>query len=103
MALEFGIACNADIDQAKRSIDRLFRSHELVLEDEDVEVYVASHGPSSVNLTARAWTRSEDFWTVNFYMMEQVKKEFDRAGVGIPFPQMDVHFPDNPKSEEKRN
>lgn len=54
LALEFGIACNADIDQAKGSIDRLFRSHELVLEDEDVEVYVASHGPSSVNLTARA-------------------------------------------------
>lgn len=94
LALEFGIGYNDDIDQARGIIERLYRNHELVLEEEGIEVFVASHGASSVNLTARAWTKSEDFWTVNFYMMEEVKKEFDKAGIGIPFPQMDLHFPD---------
>lgn len=103
VALEFGIAYDADIDQAKDIITRLFRNHELVLEEEGIDVFVASHGASSVNLTARAWTKSEDFWTVNFFMMEQVKKEFDKAGIGIPFPQMDLHFPDNPPPDIAQN
>jgi len=92
LALEFGIGYDDDIDQARAIIERLYREHELVLKDEPIEVFVASHGASSVNLTARAWARSEDFWTIHFYMMEQVKKEFDKAGIGIPFPQMDVHL-----------
>jgi small conductance mechanosensitive channel len=28
-------------------------------------------------------------------MTEMVKKAFDKAGVGIPFPQMDVHLHNN--------
>ncbi len=94
LALEFGIGYDDDIDQARDIIDRLYRENEFILQDEGIDVFVASHGGSSVNLTARAWVKSENFWPVHFYMMEQVKKEFDKAGVGIPFPQMDVHFPD---------
>jgi small-conductance mechanosensitive channel len=29
---------------------------------------------------------------VRFDTMETVKKQFDQAGVGIPFPQRDVHL-----------
>lgn len=103
IALEFGIAYNADIDLAKDIIAHLFRNHELVLAEEGIDVFVASHGISSVNLTARAWTKSEDFWTVSFYMLEQVIKEFNKAGIEIPFPQMDVHFPDKPAPEVTQN
>ncbi|MEM9836981.1 MAG: mechanosensitive ion channel family protein, partial [Bacteroidota bacterium] len=28
-----------------------------------------------------------------FYMQENVKKAFDREGISIPYPQMDVHMP----------
>ena len=94
LALEFGIGYNDDIDQAKSIIERLYRSNDLVMQEEPIDIFVASHGESSVNLTARAWVKSDDFWPVHFYMMEHVKKEFDKAGVGIPFPQVDVHFPD---------
>ncbi|WP_236975839.1 mechanosensitive ion channel family protein [Membranihabitans maritimus] len=90
----FGIGYDDDIDQAKEIIIRLFKGHDLVLKEEPIEVMVESHGDSSVNLAARAWAKSEDYWGIYFYMMENVKKEFDKAGVGIPFPQMDVHFPD---------
>lgn len=93
LALEFGIGYDDDIDLARSIIAGLFRENELVLQEESIDIFVASHGASSVNLTARAWVKSEDFWAVHFYMMEQVKKEFDKAGVGIPYPQMDVHFP----------
>jgi hypothetical protein len=33
-----------------------------------------------------------------FYMQEEIKKAFDKEGVGIPFPQMDVHVKEMAKS-----
>ncbi|MBY5958867.1 mechanosensitive ion channel [Membranicola marinus] len=99
LAMEFGIGYDDDIDLARSIIERLYRNHEAILQEEPIDVFVASHGGSSVNLSARAWVKSDDYWPVHFYMMEQVKKEFDKAGVGIPYPQMDIHFPDQAKNE----
>ena len=44
-----------------------------------------------MTLLLRAWTKTPDYWTAYFDLEETVKKEFDRAGVEIPFPQVDVH------------
>lgn len=92
--LIFGIGYDDDIDLARSIIIDLFKKHEAIMQEEPIEVMVESHGDSSVNLAARAWAKSEDYWSVYFYMMEHVKKEFDKNNVGIPYPQVDVHFPD---------
>ena len=39
---------------------------------------------------------AEDYWDVNFDLMEAVKKDFDANSVSIPYPQMDIHI-DNVK------
>jgi small-conductance mechanosensitive channel len=31
-------------------------------------------------------------------MIENVKKEFDKAGIGIPYPQMDLHIKEHQKN-----
>jgi small conductance mechanosensitive channel len=49
-------------------------------------------GDSAVELTVRIWAHKDNYWNVYFYMNEHVKKEFDLAGVTIPFPQRDVHL-----------
>ena len=43
-------------------------------------------------LGMRFWTRTEDFWPVRWAMLEEIKYAFDENGIGIPFPQMDVHL-----------
>jgi small conductance mechanosensitive channel len=55
-------------------------------------VRVSELADSSVNFIVRPWCNSENYWEVYFYMQENVKKTFDANGVGIPFPQMDVHL-----------
>ncbi len=47
---------------------------------------------SSVNLKLRTWVKSEDYWALFFDITENVKKQFDAAGISIPFPQQDVHL-----------
>ena len=53
---------------------------------------MSEHAASSINITARAWVKSEDYWTVKFDMLEAAKAKFDEAGIEIPFNQMDVHI-----------
>lgn len=47
---------------------------------------------SSINIVIRAWTKSEYYWPVYFEMNEKIYKEFPKAGLNFPFPQMDVHI-----------
>ncbi len=90
--LEFSIAYDADADKAMGIIRTLIESHALVLKDKDTFVRMAAHGASSIQIKARAWVKSEDYWTVYFDLTESVKKEFDQNGIEIPYDQLDVHI-----------
>lgn len=90
--LEFSIAYSADSDKAKTIISDILNSHELVLKEKDIFVKLAAHGPSAIQIKARAWTKNGDYWTVYFDVVEAVKKEFDKNGIEIPFDQLDVHI-----------
>lgn len=55
-------------------------------------VFVAELAESGVNLSCRAWTRTEYYWSVYFSINERIYKELPAHGVSFPFPQMDVHI-----------
>ncbi len=89
--MTFGIGYRDDIDKARRVIQEAADSCPMVLKDPPVDIFVSALADSSVNFAVRPWCKSEQFWDVYFYMHEHIKKGFDRAGVSIPFPQMDVY------------
>lgn len=90
--MTFGIGYDDDIDKAKKVISGLVEGCPEVLEGEPVDIVVGELGGSSVNIVTKVWCRTDDYWTVYLYMQEQVKKGFDSSGVGMPYPQMDVHL-----------
>lgn len=47
---------------------------------------------SSINITVRAWTLSENYWDVYFDMNRRFYVELPKLGFEFPFPQMDVHL-----------
>lgn len=47
---------------------------------------------SSINITVRAWTLSENYWDVYFEMNRRFYTELPQKGFSFPFPQMDVHL-----------
>lgn len=87
----FSISYGDDFEKAKSIIMDIFTSHELVLDDPAPLVRVSSHSSSSIDIVARAWVKSADYWTVNYDVLETVKTAFDREGIQIPFNQLDVH------------
>jgi small conductance mechanosensitive channel len=49
------------------------------------------YGDSSVNFIVRPWSKTGDYWTIYWEVTAAVKREFDAAGISIPYPQQDVH------------
>ena len=43
----------------------------------------------------------EDYWPLHYRLLESVKKAFDAKGISIPYPQMDVHLPENTSNSDK--
>lgn len=89
--MKFGIAYDADIRKAKNILVEILNADERVLKDPAPVVAVAELADSSVNFVVRPWVKSGDYWNVLWDTNEKVKYAFDEAGVGIPFPQMELH------------
>ncbi|MFC2129356.1 mechanosensitive ion channel family protein [Bacteroidota bacterium] len=88
----FGIGYGDDIDKSKALLMKLAEANELVMQDPQPMVVVEALADSSVNLKLRVWVKTSDYWDLYFHMTETVKKEFDKAGISIPYPQQDVHL-----------
>jgi small conductance mechanosensitive channel len=93
--LTFGIGYGDDIDKARKIILEVGNACSTILEDPAQGVVVGELADSSVNLNTRPFCKSAHYGDTMFYMQEHVKKEFDRQGIKILFPQMDVHVMNN--------
>ena len=90
--LVFGISYTDDMGKARDIIMEVIKTNDKILPDPAPFVAVGELGDSSVNLYTRPWVKTEDYWSVYFFMHEEVKKAFDQNGISIPFPQRDVHM-----------
>ncbi|MEZ4721127.1 MAG: mechanosensitive ion channel [Flavobacteriales bacterium] len=88
----FGIGYGDDFEKAKGVIRSIIDADDRIMKDPAPFVRVGQLADSSVNITTRVWVNSADYWDVHFDMIERVKTAFDKEGISIPFPQMDVHL-----------
>ena len=97
--LKFGISYDNDYKEAQKIILELCNAHKSVLKDPAPICRLTEHGASALILVTRVWTLTDDYWDVYFDLTEQVKDAFDAAGIGIPYPQMDVHIRDTAEKQ----
>jgi small conductance mechanosensitive channel len=90
--LVVGVAYDADLKQAREVLAGVLAKDDRVLDDPAPKIAVAELADSSVNFVVRPWVKTEDCWDVYFDLTEAVKVALDEAGIGIPFPQRDVHL-----------
>lgn len=90
-----GVGYGDDLDKTRAVIKKLCDADTRILQDPEVVIAVSELADSSVNFAVRAWVQSADYWNVFFEMNENVYKTFDKEGLNIPFPQMDVHVTKN--------
>ena len=53
---------------------------------------VLGYGESAINYCLRVWTSADEYWNVFFTINENIKTEFDKAGVQMTYPHLNVHI-----------
>ncbi|NNE56192.1 MAG: mechanosensitive ion channel [Flavobacteriales bacterium] len=94
--LVVGIAYEADIDESIKILTDVCSQVPQVLDVPPPFVDVVELGDSSVNLVVRPHCHPDDYWNVYMTILRKSKQALDSAGIGIPFPQRDVHIVSQP-------
>ncbi len=87
-----GVAYDADLSNVRDVLKDIISKESRIHADPEPLIAVAELADSSVNLVVRVWTDTGDYWAVMFAMNETIKNRFGAEGIGIPFPQRDLHI-----------
>jgi len=90
-----GVAYSASLDQTRAALTAAAQSlgDLLVLgEDRGFQVLLMHMGSSSVDWTVRFWTQTQSVPAARERLTQEIKIQLERAGIEIPFPQMQLHF-----------
>ncbi len=90
----FPVSYLAPIDRVFEVLNGLVARTDRVLPDPAPQVRLTSCASSSMDYAVRLWTKTEDYWDVYFFLIEQGKRALDEAGIPIPYQQVDVHLHD---------
>lgn len=95
------VAYGSDVAKVKEIIKATCAQNELVFKDPAPFVEMSIMNESSLDFTVRCWCNRPDYWTVNFALLDSIKKALDENGIEIPFKQIDIHVKEEDKKESK--
>lgn len=90
--LDYSLSYGCDIDAVKTTLLDMAMSHECTLKDPAPQVLVQAFEDSAVIYRLRLYVKNADYWKLYYYLTEEGKRALDKAGLEIPFPQVDVHM-----------
>jgi len=87
-----GVSYDADVDQVLTLLREVVDADSRVLQEKGVQVGLNELAASSMNFVVRCWSNSGDLQDVYWDLLKNFKRALDGKGIGIPYPQMDVHL-----------
>ena len=90
--LNFAVSYDADIDEVFAVLKNLAENDKRIFRDPAPAVYLSEYGDSSLVFILRIWCSNDDYWNIRYDLMENGKRALDKAGIEIPYPQLDVHI-----------
>ena len=90
--VSFGVSYDADMDHVISTLKEAVQDTNGILPEPAPIIKLTECGDSSLTFMLRVWCKSSDYWDVNWNLLENGKRALDRAGIEIPYPQVDVHM-----------
>ncbi|MGK9432708.1 small-conductance mechanosensitive channel MscS [Pantoea agglomerans] len=94
-----GVAYEADVDEVIALLQQVVEADSRVLKDKGIQIGLNELAASSMNFVVRCWSNSGDLQDVYWDLLKNFKRALDGKGIGIPYPQMDVHLHQKPTPE----
>ena len=90
--MTIGVGYNDNLDKVIKATLDVLKADKRVLKNPEPQVAVSEFADSSVNLVVRPWVKTSDYWNFFFDFKKAIKEKYDKEGINIPYPQMDVHL-----------
>jgi len=94
-----GVAYEADVDEVIALLQQVVEADSRVLKEKGIQIGLNELAASSMNFVVRCWSNSGDLQDVYWDLLKNFKRALDGKGIGIPYPQMDVHLHQKPAPE----
>ena len=88
----FKISYDSNIKLVKEIIDKVFKDDNRILEEPKTIIGLNMLGDNSMQVVARPWVKTEDYWDVYYDMMEKIKLKFDENNIKSPFPSKMLYY-----------
>ena len=89
--LTFNLTGGRDVNEVKAIIESTMAKNNMVLSDPAPFASPLEGIPGGLAYTARAWTKSENYWDVYFELMKAIPTALGEAGVAGPAPTTNVN------------
>ncbi|MBW7571759.1 mechanosensitive ion channel family protein [Caproiciproducens faecalis] len=89
--LKYLVGYDEDLAEVKNLLRELVEQNPMALTSPAPLIVVGEHRDSGITVEVRVWCKTQDYLTLYFAMQEKVKLAFDKAGIRIPYNQLDVH------------
>ena len=86
-----GVDYGEDYDKVQQIVTDILAADKRILKDPAPFIALHALDASSVNVVARVWVNSADYWGVYFDINKAIYATFNEKGINFPFPQLTVH------------
>lgn len=83
---------DSDPELVRKVLVTLAGEHSLTVGTPAPEAHISAYQDSTIAYTLRCWCGNEDYWTVYFDLMDQIKPAFEKAGIAMSYPHVNVHM-----------
>lgn len=90
--LTFTISYDSSTDIAIKVISDAISENPLALADPEPNIRVSEYKDSGIEIIARPWVKSENYWQLRFELLDAIGKDLKGRGIVIPYNQIDVHI-----------
>jgi len=88
--ISVGVSYDSDIKLVKDTLDDIVKTSQYYDSTNEMNIFVDSFQESSIKMGIRCWVKTDDYWKAKWEIMENIKLEFDKNNIKIPFNQMEV-------------
>ncbi len=92
LELTVGVAYGSDILAVKQAITAALKASKDVSWEKEPIIGIASFDDSAITFDIKVWVRTAAFNESKYVINENILAELNKAGVEIPFNQLDVHM-----------
>lgn len=86
-----GVDYGEDYNKVQQIVRDILTADNRILTDPAPFIALHALDASSVNVVARVWVNTADYWGVYFDINKTIYETFNEKGINFPFPQLTVH------------